>query len=153
MSRDDRLERVIDLLLEDERVITEGYDLYGLRPVRPEGEYFRANVWSWPAILAVVEEVIREEGLDIDTRGWDENMGAGLQDVEKCRDLAGALEDFLMKHPDKKRFVGHSGRIGHTLTVMHVLGGDIGKTNFEVSRDHLEEFVEFLWTCGGFKIY
>jgi len=160
MGCSNKVELAIDSLLEDERVITEGYDLHGLHPTDPAGEYFRATVWCWPPILAILGEIIREEGLDIDMRNWDANIGAGLRDAQKCKELAAKLEEYLMKHPDKKRFVGRSGRIWHSLMAMHALGIDLSKAKrfgggpiFSVGRTHLEKFVEFLRTCGGFRIY
>ena len=38
------------------RGITMGMDIYGRKPTSEAGKYFRANIWSWRPIHALIEQ-------------------------------------------------------------------------------------------------
>ena len=59
------------------------------------GEYFRANIWSWRPIHMFCETVIQHNGLSIDTDGWGENSGYGIETQEECDVLADAFNPIL----------------------------------------------------------
>lgn len=61
------------------------------------GYYFRSNWWAWRPILFISRKAIKDNNLDIDTEGWDENSGMGAEDGFKCLQLASALQDIVTK--------------------------------------------------------
>jgi len=72
------------------------------------GKYFRANIWSWRPMHMLCETVISMSNLDIDTEGWGENSGYGIEEQTECDELAAAIQVFLDQfqtafklHPDK----------------------------------------------------
>ena len=77
-----------------------GMDVSGINPSTEVGEYFRANVWSWRpiyALMAIANE--RHFGLLVDEdtlRLMRYNDGAGLRDQSSCNKMADALQEILV---------------------------------------------------------
>jgi hypothetical protein len=67
-----------------------GMDVYGTNPTSPEGEYFRANVWSWHPLATYLQEA---ELIDNDSR-WHTNEGHGLDAAGACQ-LGEALDRLI----------------------------------------------------------
>ena len=63
------------------------------------------------------ETVIKLSKLDIDTTGWDENSGYGLEEQSKCDELAAALQVFLDQF--ETAFKLHPSKDEHDL-VLHI---------------------------------
>lgn len=62
------------------------------------GVYFRANIWSWRPIWAIMAEVNRIHDLGIANNimtGMQENSGYGLKNQEECNKLANAIESYV----------------------------------------------------------
>jgi len=148
------IESIVDELVEG-RSLTEGMDVYGRDPSSESGKYFRANIWSWPSILALIHQVNRRFSLNIDLREWDLNDGRGLDTQEECSELAAALEIHLAENPDTETFTAHSGgglavSVSDKIRDMDI--GEVPEYDFSVERDHVERFIRFLKSCGGFEI-
>lgn len=71
-----------------------GMDVYGKKPTKKQGEYFRANIWSWRPIHALCETVLKRE-----LPGWEFNNGEGFDAQPECTELADALEKYLAEFP------------------------------------------------------
>ena len=143
------------------------------------GSYFRANWWSWRPIVMLVDHVARQEGLDIDTASWSYNDGAGLESQEDCDALADALQrlldanDNLTKEDDRiylvmgswsnlnGQFVSESELENVDLPPMGSImyssfitaDGTVLQSSHSTSKEHLQQFINFLRECGGFQIF
>ena len=126
-----------------------GMDVVGKNPSTPEGEYFRANVWSWRPIHALCEIVTQTLYPE-----WSYNDGKGLTSQEECDRLAARLENYLNKNPGEKFElespirVGPGGRLlpkGTPVT--------IGRSAYATDEEHVRSFIRFLRSCGGFEIW
>lgn len=105
-----------------------GYDLSG-----SEGQYFRANIWSWPVIAEMVMETgLIEYPIDIYMNNGDFISGDQAQRIAdyidtKLRDNAG-IKDFVLRAD--------------------------ASMMYRTDRDHIEKFVAFCRSCkNGFRIW
>jgi len=120
-----------------------GMDVYGTN-----GNYFRANVWSWRAICYAM----RLAGFEVPDL-WRYNDGAGLSDQSECDQLADRLENFL-KSWDQDTLVWETKGIRVDKDDAFVEPGTPGsKSPYSTDREHLQEFVDFLRGCDGFEIH
>jgi hypothetical protein len=53
-----------------------GMDLHGHNPTAPEGEYFRASIWTWPSLVKVITALCPEETSNC--KNWDTMRAMGL---------------------------------------------------------------------------
>lgn len=67
-----------------------GMDVYGKNPISDTGRYFRANVWSWRPLAAVVCHLCPDEAAGC--QHWHTNDGDGLDRNGAAR-LAHALDE------------------------------------------------------------
>jgi hypothetical protein len=123
-----------------------GMVLYG---VKNKDAYFRANVWSWRPINGLMRmlNLIDE---DLYTR-MSYNDGKG-PDEKQCRLIARGLRNWLDNHPNIATFGVTPKHTDTEQIVMESLGAECA-SSYNVSRDHLEKFVAFLSTCGGFQVW
>ena len=122
-----------------------GMDVYGNEPKNEEGEYFRANCWSWRPIVCIMDLAGGEELFD--EKSWDSmhfNDGAGLDSAELAEELGDRISEWIT---EKDLTEGH-----WTEWNPYEDGDDIDRI-YGISRDHLKEFVRFLRNCGGFKVW
>jgi hypothetical protein len=133
-----------------------GMDVYGRSPSAPAGRYFRASVWSWRPIHALVARLCPDL-LDAETLdGLGYNGGAGPQDQRTCTDMAARFDRWLEHHAG-----GHGlesdlrvTRDGRLVTAEEAADPDLETVSaYEVADDHLKEWVEFLRHCGGFEVW
>lgn len=135
-----------------------GMDIEGIDPSGDAGAYFRASIWSWPPLSALIQSLIggpdrNELDLSYLPKWWDTNDGDGLRNQTDCNKLADAVDEVL------KTFVGKTMTI-KTADVMAannpngpMLAAMFGfDADYSIEREHIEEFVTFLRSCGGFKI-
>lgn len=78
-----------------------GMDVFGRKPTTKEGEYFRANIWSWRPIHALCETVLKRK-----LSGWEFNQGEGFETQEECTTLADALEPIPQAIPEGRNLLG-----------------------------------------------
>lgn len=145
------------------------------------GVYFRANCWSWRPIHAICDFAINKAELSINTYGWGENSGYGLETQEECSMLANAISLYLLinnaaMYEDEDRMylclgswcTNSGGFISeekcHALNEIHPLGtimyngvvsedGELVFPSHSASLSHIKSFIKFLHNCGGFEIW
>jgi hypothetical protein len=121
-----------------------GMDVVGLNPTCKEGKYFRRNIWYWNPLAAFITGAAPEICGDTgdEWRKWFFNEGHGLNAENSIRLAArleealadGAIEQYLSdlrQHPDC----------------------DYERYRDAASPENIREFVTFLRTCGGFRIW
>jgi hypothetical protein len=123
-----------------------GMDLYG---VKNKDAYFRANVWAWRPINGLMRmlNLIDE---DLHNR-MSYNDGDG-PDEKQCKLIAQGLQNWLDNHPNITIFGVTPKNTGVEHTVLKLLGAKC-ENEYNVNRGHLENFVKFLDTCGGFRVW
>lgn len=144
-----------------------GMDVFGNEPRNEKGEYFRANVWSWGAILQLMDEANQRFSLGLDLECFEFNQGAGLSRRKDCDRLASALEK-LLAETDTQLFTLDSDPVGCEAAVLGILQNSgwsvsgkpsalgasaVAPATYSAERSHVEEFVTFLRNCGGFRIF
>lgn len=134
-----------------------GMDVWGRNPSAPAGRYFRANIWSWRPIQALIAELCTDL-VDQETMtklGF--NVGAGLADSHTCQQMANRFECWLEHHT-----AGHGIDLGLRVTYdgRFVSDDELSKrpdletmSPYQVDDDHLKQWVEFLRHCGGFEVW
>ena len=135
-----------------------GMDVSGRNPDSSAGEYFRANVWSWRPIHALIcdlcSDLLDEETLE----GMAYNDGAGPTEQKTCTDMANRFEQWMEHHVDGLALdipgaaVTEEGRFITDEELTENLDLKT-KTPYEVEDDHLKEWIEFLRHCGGFEVW
>jgi len=145
------------------------------------GYYFRANWWSWRPIHMIADMAIKVADLPLNTDGWGENGGDGLETQEDCNLLADAMELFItlntkeMKEDDDRiyicldswvtqegKFIDQEeedklnkayprGTIMYNSVVDE--NGRLVQSAHSSSLSHIKEFITFLRNCGGFQIF
>ena len=114
-----------------------GMDVCGLNPTSTEGEYFARNVWAWDQLASLCETVAPEESRPC--RYWHYNEGDGL-DAEEAMRLADRLEEVVAN--------------GQLAALLEWLSKEDNVTVCSaISAESVSEFIGFLRTCGGFRIW
>jgi len=157
-----------------------GMDVIGRKPKTEKGAYFRANVWSWRPIHALIGIANLRNGNRLVSREtmmlMCSNDGAGLTDQKSCNALANALERllarpcFITEHgleileEDGEcviRFPKNGSPMmcdkgGRFWRPEDVKAGKVRhedlRSPYETSFDHMREFIVFLRGCGGFEV-
>lgn len=124
-----------------------GMDVYGKRPTKKEGKYFRANVWSWRPIHQLCEIVLKKE-----FPGWAFNDGEGLGSQKECTALADGLEKYLKQFPHDEIVIESDIRVDDDGNFLK-RGSAEGVSAYCADREHVMEFITFLRSCGGFEIH
>lgn len=144
------------------------------------GDYFRANWWSWRPLNMLIDMVVVEKGLDIDTSYFGSNDGAGPDNQEDCDALADGLQEILDRDENlteeddmiylvmgswcdlNGRFLGKEfeestqdlPEFGTILYRPFITDdGTIVTPAHGTSRWHMQRFINFLRECGGFQIW
>lgn len=133
-----------------------GMDVYGRKPKSKAGEYFRANVWAWRPIHALIcalcSDLLSEKML----AAISFNDGAGPRSQKVCTAMANRFERWLEHHAS-----GHGLQIpgirvaedGHLVTPKSPNYSPDLPSPYQISDDDLKEWVEFLRNCGGFRVW
>lgn len=134
-----------------------GMDVWGRNPTSPTGEYFRANVWSWRPIHALIIELwsdlLDEEMLE----HLAYNCGAGPENQKICTEMARRFEQWMEHHAEGHTLesdlrIDKSGRFVREDEL--AANPDLEtESPYEVADDHLKKWIEFLWHCGGFEVW
>lgn len=116
-----------------------GFDLYGLKKLENEDNYFRNNCWYWRPLwaLCLVTSSISLE----DFNGGKFNDGYKI-DEEKANNIANALEEYI-KDEDK---------VNDYIKIYPVLFG-YERDNYPFDIENVKNFIEFCKKSGGFEIY
>jgi hypothetical protein len=144
------------------------------------GYYFRANVWSWRPINAIIDVVNLRFELGIDTSNFGDNSGGGVEDPEKCIQLADCMDKYLKSNAQFNTSETMYLNLGlwvaddNTFTITDELeqklnrqypvgsilyssvianNGQLVKPAWATSVEHVKGFVKFLRNCNGFEIF
>ena len=160
-----------------------GVDISGRKPKTDEGDYFASNWWGWRPIVAISEAAMLNSKLDYDTSNWGSNDGKGLRTQKQCDKLADAIEllisnnwnEYLTEDDDRIYIVMGSwceagtGRFipsedSLSLNEQYEYGdilyapvvaenGVMVESSYSTSLGRLKQWITFLRSCGGFKIW
>jgi len=160
-----------------------GVDISGRKPKTDEGDYFASNWWGWRPIHAISEAAMLNSKLDYDTSNWGSNDGKGLRTQKQCDKLADAIEllisnnynEYLTEDDDRIYIVMGSwceagtGRFipsedSLSLNEQYEYGdilyapvvaenGVMVESSYSTSLGRLKQWITFLRSCGGFKIW
>jgi len=160
-----------------------GVDISGRKPKTEEGDYFCSNWWGWRPILAISEAAMINSKLDYDTSYWGSNDGKGLRTQKQCDKLADAIEllisnnynEYLTEDDDRiyivmgswceagtGKFIGSERE--HILNQQYEYGdilyapvvaedGTLVESSYSTSLGRIKQWITFLRSCGGFKIW
>jgi hypothetical protein len=136
-------------------------DVSGRDPSAPAGKYFRANIWSWGPIHALITELCSDLFDEETLRGLACNDGAGLDDQATCTEMANRFEHWMEHHAQGHavdrglpqadailRILAESG-----LSEKVVSPAPPDEPRHRVADEHLKEWIEFLRHCGGFEVW
>jgi len=148
-----------------------GMDVSGRNPQNKTGEYFRANVWSWRPINEMIQmicyDLLDEETLE--RLGF--NDGAGAKDQDTCNRMADRFEDFLDDNkfepigklevrnalvPERKKFqfaLQENGSQVDSKGRFCDADHPEAQSPYEVTVNHLRDWIDFLRNCGGFEVW
>tara|TARA_Y100000034_G_scaffold107211_1_gene136547 strand:- start:48 stop:500 length:453 start_codon:yes stop_codon:yes gene_type:complete len=149
-----------------------GMDVLGVEPLSEEGEYFRANIFSWGPIVSVLyktcEDVLTEE----DFKGIQFNMGHEIC-KGKATTISNRLAVFLEHNTEgvdlgsvDDEIDGSSSDITMNITkVVSQMFDEVSKLGegvkvelgnqgkYTVQDQHLAEFATFCRQSGGFQVW
>jgi len=136
-----------------------GMDVFGKK-----GNYFRANIWTWPAIMALVAQTeVLPQDL-VNQMQFNDGAGPNSQQAKK---LADALEKLIEDQPDDRVFHcsgSNCPAFGVAQVLRDVLSSaaaaknetDGAPSEFEpgsqVDLGYLREFIQFCRASGGFMV-
>jgi hypothetical protein len=133
-----------------------GFDLYGHKPRHPDGEYFRASIWSWPAIHMLIAEtqVLDEDAL----MSIAFNDGHLITEIEAVRIsdgiakiIAEDAEDAEYAEIQETPLVQLANKLVESL---EQTGATVSaSTGSFVNKEYIEEFIRFSRNSGGFNVY
>lgn len=135
-----------------------GMDIFGRKADSPVGEYFRANIWGWYPIHALIcglcPDILDDETL----AGMGHNDGYGPEDQDKCSEMASRFERWLEHNSEGLRLEVPGARItkdGRFVTEEEVAANPNLETEtpYRVEDADLRDWVEFLRHCGGFQVW
>ena len=146
-----------------------GMDVYGINPRSEQGEYFRANCWSWRPIMVALD--LSGAAMRLDNHNWNlmgENSGGGARDRDTCQLMALDLDAWIKtaQQSEAERYapdclldvcrIAKEPSEGGGYAFVDEKDWDTVPTQpaYQVDWDHLEEFVTFLRNCGdGFEVW
>lgn len=137
-----------------------GYDLYGLNPRNPAGEYFRSNIWTWPMFHSLIEEtqVLGEEALEAIcyNDGYEITnqeaiaIGYGISDI-----INGTDDDAIYAAINARESAMQMADVANQL-VAALTGKEVEPTRGSdefVNKPYIQEFIDFCLASGGFGVY
>lgn len=158
-----------------------GVDISGRKPTTEQGQYFRSNWWNWRPILVCCKIMNDKLNLKYDMEYWGSNDGEGLRTQKQCNKLADALEGIAAALSSEESKCTVNNRFGVNLGCWNTEDGKFvdddntsqlnqqfttaflppsvefnGKTyrpSYQTDIEHLQNFITFLRSCGGFKIW
>ena len=134
-----------------------GMDVYGRNPSSPVGEYFRATIWAWHPLHALISELCSDL-LDPETlHQMAMNNGAGPGDQPTCTEMAQRFEQWMEHHTEghgleSELRVTKDGRLVSDEELAE--NPDLETVSpYEIGDDHLKKWITFLRHCGGFEVW
>lgn len=135
-----------------------GMDVYGNKPTSQAGEYFRANIWSWRPIHALMMELCSDM-LSAQLLGdMSYNDGAGPADQETCTEMADRFAAWLSANPNGHVLESTDLRVDKT---GRFVDSGASPSNADIQTfspycadaEHVQEWIAFLRHCGGFSVW
>ena len=133
-----------------------GMDVYGRKPRSAEGEYFRANIWSWRPIHELIEQSNVLPQKMVEEMGF--NDGAGPNEMQALL-LADALSDMTEgMHTDHTFMLSTEidGPVAELLSAISDKGIEVISPRgpvYSTDVSHVREFIEFCRASGGFEVW
>ena len=133
-----------------------GMDVYGKQPKSDEGEYFRANIWSWRPIHELIEKANVLPQNMVEDMAF--NDGAG-PDEHQALLLAASIENMIDGMDNDNTFMLSSevdGPIAAILSQFKEQGIEIVSPRgpvYQAEVAHVREFVQFCRASGGFEVW
>lgn len=138
-----------------------GMDVFGRNAVDRAGEYFRASIWTWRALLELVARLCSDLVDERCLYDMQFNCGAGPRDPWVCRTMSERFRDWLSSWQDDTYFLEQtptdetpeSALMG--LLEQQCPGCQVVplRSDYWVERDELEAWTTFLERCGGFAVW
>lgn len=129
-----------------------GMDVFGRNPKNSDGEYFRANVWSWRPIHSLICHIAKDLFDEETLESMAFNDGAGLETQEECDLLADRFNMWLENNVDGVVIEQSAVRVDDCGRFLGRDSSDPGRSPYQTSDDHIKSFVAFLRGCGGFRV-
>lgn len=126
--------------------------------------YFRADEWQWRVIHQLMDGINKKHGLQLDMGSFAFGDGSGFTTKAQCQVMSEHLRQFLVEHPDQDMFfsdtndptilIDSDGQFLNEEEIeVHKAQGLPTFTPYRLERVRLDDWVDFLQTCGnGFKI-
>lgn len=139
-----------------------GMDVSGRNPTNESGEYFRASIWSWRPIHAIMSTIGKDLLDEKLITQMCYNDGAGPEDGEICWEIGDRIEKSLAtaENDDDFRLAPESTpgfyvykEDGRFVPSDAEYDPETMESPYAVSQDHLREFATFLKHCGGFEVW
>jgi hypothetical protein len=131
-----------------------GMDVIGKSPTSPAGEYFRANIWTWVPIHALIVELCSDQFDEETLMLLGSNDGAGPADQATCTEMANRFERRMEHHVDGHQIESDELRVNAEGRFVDAEENSTQETMspFMTRDEHLKEWIEFLRHCGGFEV-
>lgn len=130
-----------------------GMDVYGRKPTSDAGKYFRANVWSWRPIHELMVQLCPFLGANL-LRSMAYNDGAGPKDQAVCDRMADAFDRWLEHNAYGATVTSDELAVEPTgQLVSRQAASPDARSPYSIDDDRLKEWVNFLRSCGGFKVH
>ena len=134
-----------------------GMDVYGREPSAKCGEYFRATIWAWGPLHALMEETCSDLlGEELMT-AMSSNDGEGPDEQEVCSQVADRLEERLDSVGEQE--FGSESNLRVDRTGRLLVGNELAEANpeetyspFRINAEFVRKWIEFLRHCGGFSV-
>lgn len=135
-----------------------GMDVYGRAPTNECGEYFRASIWAWRPIFALLGELCSDLFNQETYFAMAFNDGNGVADPCVCETIAERFEQWLAKFAgnvyvrESNIRVDHCGRFLSEKQLAS-MPPDAHCSAFSIEREHLERWIAFVKHSGGFEVW
>lgn len=154
-----------------------GMDVYGNKPTDPVGEYFRANVWYWRPLWIYVDSINPELTSKVEYPHSNDGSGLNGKDSRALSQLllkeieSGKTEEYIKEYYEYLESLpledceyceqtGYRTWSQDGIEVQKVCNACNGElklksfaTHYPMHIDVVKEFQQFLYHCGGFKIW
>src|SRR5437016_168216 len=124
-----------------------GMDVLGRNPRDKCGQYFRAAIYHWYPLQAVMIAAGSVEAL-----AWSTNDGHGLESQEDCDKLVNQLEEYLRRNPEVEYVFPVPQELREIETALSAVFHIDKEERCRVHVECVRSFITFLRSCGGFEI-
>lgn len=135
-----------------------GMDVFGRAPTDERGEYFRASIWSWGPIHALLGELCSDLFNQETYIAMAFNDGNGVDDPGVCETIARRFEKWFAGFVGSAYVRESNVRVdgcGRFLSEEQLasMSPDAHRSAFRIEREHLEKWIAFVKHSGGFEVW